>query len=177
MNAVSNPEDALLRSVMVAAATKDPQRSLPEDDRTEITWNLPGFTGDVRVGTVFGDLPIKALRLRDEIRTALGTIARVQWIDKVHLDEEFLHKHPSAHPVRILANTFAAGKPMQEMLISPRQEICLDAHVATKFVQAVDLCRQSRAFRVRTAGLTYYRFHCGDPVSVRVEGVWVRVGR
>lgn len=140
-----------------------------------VEWNLSGFAGTARVGTVFGDLPIQALRLRDEIRTAAGTIARVQWIDKVHLDEDFLRKHPSACPVGIRPNTFGNGRPMQELLISPRQEVCMDAHVASRFLPAVDLCTQSRAHRVYSTGLTYYRFHCGETVSVRVEGVWVRI--
>ena len=140
-----------------------------------VDWNLPGFGGRVRVATAFGDLPVEALRLRDEVRTSTGKIVRVQWIDKLHLDEDFLAKHPSAQAIRIPANAFGVGKPAQEMVVSPRQEVCADAHVATNFRSARDLCAQSKAFRVTVPGLTYYRFHCGDPVMVKVEGVWVRV--
>ncbi len=160
---------------MVAVAPAEAVSPSSRDETGDVDWNLSGFAGTARVGTVFGDLPIQALRLRDEIRTAAGTIARVQWIDKVHLDEDFLRKHPSACPVGIRPNTFGNGRPMQELLISPRQEVCMDAHVASRFLPAVDLCTQSRAHRVYTSGLTYYRFHCGETVSVRVEGVWVRI--
>jgi hypothetical protein len=148
-----------------------PQRIEPE----VIDWNLPGFGGKARVGTAFGDLPIEALRLRDDIRTFTGSIARVQWVDKIHLDADFLRKHPSALPIRIAANSLGPGKPMQDLIVSPRQEVCPDAHVASSFLQASDLRPRFDVHRVQTAGLTYYRFHCGEPVVVRMEGVWVRI--
>ena len=64
---------------------------------------------------------------------------------------------------------------MKDMLVAPRQELCTDPHVATRFQTALDLYAQARAHRVQSNGLTYYRFHCGEPVFVRAEGVWVRV--
>ncbi len=140
-----------------------------------IIWNLPGFCGAARVGTAFGDLPIEALRLRDEIRTSAGSMVRVKWIDKVHLDAGFINKHPDCHPIRIAANSLGRGRPMKDMLVAPRQELCVDPHVATRFQTALDLYAQARAHRIQSSGLTYYRFHCGEPVCVRVEGVWVRV--
>ncbi len=146
-----------------------------EETAEPVIWNLPGFLGSARVSTSFGDLPIEALRLRDNLRTALGAIAPVKWIDKLHLDEDFLTKHPGAQPVRISANTFGPGRPARDLTVSPVQTVCLDPHVPTRFVQASDLCAQGRARRVITTGLTYYRFNCGNPVTIRVEGTLVRV--
>jgi hypothetical protein len=168
-------DEAILRSV---AATPSPalQRiASHREEETQVQWNLPGFGGKVRVGTAFGDLPIEALRLRDELRTLSGRIARVEWIDKIHLDENFIAKHPSARPVRIAANAFGAGKPMWDLVVSPAQSVCPEAHAATRFLAASDLNPAFGASRVQSAGLTYYRFHCGEPVVVRVEGVWVKV--
>ena len=145
-----------------------------DNEPETIDWNIPGFLGRVRVGTAFGDLPIEALRLRDEIRTSSGRLARVQWIDKLHLDDDFLSKHPSAQPIRIPANAFGTGRPMKDLTVSPRQEVSPDVHVASGFKSAVDLCSRTRAHRVLTTGVTYYRFHCGEPVAVCVEGMWVR---
>lgn len=176
MEALSIYEDTIFRAIRSATSSCDEALSEAKDEPREVDWNLPGFAGELRVGTVFGDLPIQALRLRDELRTASGALARVQSIDKFHLDEDFLRKHPSAHPVRVRANAFGTGTPMRDMLVSPRQEICPDPHVFSRHQQAIDLCKQSRAHRVQTAGLTYFRFHCGSTVTIRVEGVWVRVG-
>jgi hypothetical protein len=159
----------------VVAGSANAAAHAPARKAEPVTWNLPGFGGKVRIGTVFGDLPIEALRVRDEVRTNTGKIARVQWIDKICLDDDFLYHHPSAVPTCIAAGAFGAGKPMGEMVVSPRQEVCPESHVATRFLCADELGARFNALRARPTGLTYYRFHCGEPVVVRAEGVWVRV--
>lgn len=173
MNSLSSSVKELLHSVTTSVSSAERDEGC--DENRPVEWNLPGFMGGVRVSTSFGDLPIEALRIRDEIRTASGVFARVQWIDKLHLDADFMRKHPSAQPIIIPADSFGIGRPMKDITVSPRQQVCADAHVAAHFQSAADLCRMSRAYRLQTLGLTYYRFHCGGPAAVRVEGVWVRV--
>lgn len=173
MNVVSSSLERMLLAGTTSVSSAERDEGC--DENRPVEWTLPGFTDGVRVSTSFGDLPIEAMRIRDEIRTASGVFARVQWIDKLHLDADFLRKHPSAQPVIIPADSFGIGRPMKEMTVSPHQQVCPDAHVAAHFQSAVDLCLMSRAYRLQTLGLTYYRFHCGDPATVRVEGVWVRV--
>ncbi len=168
-------DDDILKSVLVSASLSQSRIASHKEETAAIEWNLPGFGGKARVGTAFGDLPIEALRLRDEIRTISGSVVRVKWIDKVHLDASFICRHPSAIPVSIAANAFGVGKPMREMIVSPRQEVCSEAHVATRFMPADDLRPRYDVHKVQTAGVTYYRFHCGEPVIVRVEGVWVKI--
>ena len=173
MSVVSTVAKASMQSVTTAVPSAEPEDECNED--RPVDWNLPGFTGRVRVSTVFGDLPIEALRVRDQIRTSSGEFARVQWIDKLHIDADFLRKHPSAQPVVIPADSFGVGRPLKDMAVSPRQQVCADAHVPTHFRPAANFCLIARAHRMQTTGLTYYRFHCGAPVTVRVEGVFVRV--
>ena len=156
----------------MAAMPADATADAPASDAACRDWNLTGFAGQVRVGTAFGDLPIEALRLRDEIRTSTGSIARVQWVDKVHLDADFVSRHASSQPILICANAFGPGRPMKDMVVSPRQELSRNAHVAANFREASTQCG---VCRMKTEGLTYYRFHCGPLVAVRVEGVWARV--
>jgi hypothetical protein len=168
-------DDSILHSVMAAVSQIQPTDIFPEKETSSVDWNLPGFGGKVRVGTTFGDLPIEALRLRDTIRTINGGTVRVQWIDKVHLDDDFVFNHPSARPIRIAPNAFGAGKPMHEMIVSPAQELCADAHMALRFRLAKGLSSHFNAHKLPSAGLTYYRFHCGEPVVVQMEGVWVKV--
>ena len=163
----------IVQSLMAALAPGREDRD--EANSPDVKWNLPGFLGSARVSTAFGELPIQALRIRDEILTASGAIARVQWIDKLHLDEEYLALHPSARPVRIPANGLAQGIPLNEVTVSPEQLLSVDAHAASRFLPASELCNRARAHRVQPSGLTYYRFHCGYPVNVRVEGMLVRV--
>jgi hypothetical protein len=151
-------------------------RAPPERARYKVTdWYLPGFVGKARVGTVFGDLPIEALRPRDELRTYSGAMTKVEMVDKIHLDEDFIRHHPRALPIRIPANAFGPGKPMQDLFVSPGQEICPDLHVASSFYKARDLPGRFTMDLSQSTGLTYYRFHCGQPAIVRVEGVWIKV--
>lgn len=152
------------------ARTDEPAQAEPR-----LAWYLPGMMGKARVSTVFGDLPVEALRVRDDLRTYSGASARVEVVDRIHLDQDFLRKQPSALPIRIPANAFGPGRPAQDMLISPGQEICPDAHVATTFIKVNDLRTRFNPDLAQATGLTYVRFHCGAPAIVRIDGLWVRV--
>lgn len=175
MSVFTNFETAIMQSV-IAAVPPDQSVVPPRVEcKDGVVWNLSGFDGRARVGTTFGDLPIAALRVRDELRTASGKTVRVQWTDKLHLDADFLTKHPSANPISFPANSLSFGRPMQDLVISPQQQISPEAHVATHFKTAIELCSRAKAQQLKSTGLTYYRFHCGEPVTVRVEGVWVRI--
>lgn len=161
-----------MRRALVDAVLPSPLR---RPDSQTIDWYLPGFLEKARVGTTFGDLPVDALRVRDELRTYSGSTAQVQMIDRIHLDGDFIRSNPRALPIRIPANSFGPGKPAQDLLVSPGQEICPNVHVAAAFVTAEDLRDRFAMDLSRATGLTYFRFHCGAPAIVRVEGIWVRV--
>jgi Hint domain len=152
------------------------RRPAPERTQYKITdWYLPGFTGKARVSTTFGELPIEALRRGDDLRTYSGATVKVQMVDKIHLDEDFIRHHPRALPIRIPANSFGPGKPTNDLFVSPGQEICPDLHIASTFYKARDLPGSFTLDLSQSTGLTYYRFHCGQPTIVRVEGTWIRV--
>lgn len=140
-----------------------------------VDWYLPGFVGKERISTVFGELPIEALRRWDDVRTYSGATAKVQKVDRIHLDQDFIRMNAGALPIRIPANAFGPGKPKQDLLVSPGQEVCPDGHVASHFSMARDLRGRFTLDLTHSTGLTYYRFHCGEPTIVRVEGIWVRV--
>lgn len=152
------------------------KRAAPERSQYKTAeWYLPGFLGKARIATTFGDLPIEALRPRDDLRTYSGAIVKVEKVDKIHLDEDFIRHHPRALPIRIPADSFGPGKPMNDLLASPGQEICPDLHVASVFYKARNLPGNFTLDLSQSTGLTYYRFHCGQPAIVRVEGTWIRV--
>jgi hypothetical protein len=152
------------------------KRATPERSRYKTAdWYLPGFVGKARVGTTFGDLPIEALRPRDDLPTYAGATVKVAAVDRIHLDEDFIRHHPRALPIRIPADAFGPGRPMNDMLISPGQEICPDIHIASAFYKARNLPGNFTLDLSQSMGLTYHRFHCGQPAMVRVEGVWIRV--
>jgi hypothetical protein len=163
------------RRVRDALLAKMPTSVSEKQEPATLDWHLPGFGGKARISTTFGELPIEALRVRDDLRTYHGTTATVQMVDKIHLDEGFIRKHQSALPIRVPANAFGPGRPMQDLILSPGQEICPDAHIASHFLKARELRARFGSDLTQSSGLTYFRFHCGEATVVRVEGAWIRV--
>lgn len=176
MGVYTNFETAIMQSVMASVASAQTVVSLPFANFLAVEHNLSGFIGQARVATAFGEVAIEALRVGDDVRTFSGQMARVRKIDKVNFDDDVMSLCPNVHPIRISANTFGPGRPMKDMTVLPEQEIGVDAHVATNFRTANELCSQARAHREKTTGHTYYRIRCDEIVTARVEGVWVRFG-
>lgn len=140
-----------------------------------VDWYLPGFARGAQVLTVFGALPVEGLRPRDEVRTYSGTSATIKVVDKVHLDQVFLSRNAGALPIRIPAGALGAGRPSDDLLVSPGQEVCLNAHIASQFQRANSLSSRFRMDLTHSTGLTYFRFHFGIPTIIQVSRVWVRV--
>ncbi len=139
-------------------------------------WSLPGFGRKTRIRTAFGELPVEALRLRDEVRTGSGRIVRVVWIDAVRLDTDYLQRNPEAQPVLIRENGFDHGKPMRDMLVSPRQELSYGlGDFEYRFAMASALTGRPNVLRKPEFCMTYFMFHCGEPAVIYAEGVPVLV--
>ncbi|MCW3779997.1 Hint domain-containing protein [Defluviimonas salinarum] len=142
--------------------------------REPILWTLPGFCRNARVATDFGDLPIEALRRRDPLRTVQGSLAHVAWVDRIHLDEEFLRANPDALPVLIPAGALGPGRPRSDLRVSPHQKINAGTgEFRPDFRMARDLTDRPGIMRSPETLVTYHVFHCGAPVSVLIEGIGV----
>ncbi|WP_171054032.1 Hint domain-containing protein [Arenibacterium halophilum] len=171
-------EDALLASVMAksAAPTRDETRAA--SDRTApVKWTLPGFDGKCRIATIFGDLPIEALRRRDKVKTITGAYREILWIDKIRLDADFMARHHAAHPVHIRAKAIGGTYPARTMLVSPGQMIW-SPNVSGQFT-AVPAARLVGLPGVQTlprGDITYYRFHTGNDEKISIDGAWFCVG-
>ena len=78
-----------------------------------------------------------------------------------------------ALPVMIRAKALGGIGPAKNMLVSPGQTVWVpkvsDGYRATL---AGELDGQPNIMRPRRPELTYYRFHCGSPEKVCVEGSW-----
>mgnify|MGYP001319170770 CR=1 FL=1 len=169
-------DEQLLENVMLKLGLTDepPKRLSPS--RKANSWALPGFSGKARVTTSFGDLPIEALRLRDPVKTRSGKFLEVKWIDKLQLDAQFLALHPEANPILIPECAFGRMTPSSDVLISPAQTLRLPRQASDmKPKPAQSLVWRSNVARKPQRGFTYYLFHCGEPASVCIEGLWFDV--
>lgn len=164
------PAPTVPRSLPQPVRRVRPQRAEP------VRWALPGLCDNVRVTTSFGDLPVQALRKRDPLRTPAGTLASVEWVDRIHLDEEFLDQNPDARPVRIPAGAFGNGRPERDLVVSPQQYVNVSPSAyAQDFRRARDLTDRPGIVRAPVAMVSYHLFHCGAPALVMAEGVCLRV--
>ncbi len=168
----------LLASVLrQVGPTQTPPRSTgAARPSAAISWTLPGFERRCRVSTIFGELPIHALRRRDKVRTRSGAFRDVQWIDEIRLDADFLARHPEGYPVQLRCSVLAPGLPARNMLVSPAQVVCTDGLIgAHKTGPAAEFQSHPGIFRAPQAEITYFRFHCGEPVIVCIDGAWFSV--
>jgi hypothetical protein len=157
-----------------------PAKSPPRKQETKVAaspkdeWSLPGFFGKSKVQTSFGNLPIEALRCRDQLKTITGGYVRVEWVDQLKLDMRFLKLHPEAQPVYIPKNTIGPAMPNQNMLVSPAQSLRTSGRIGDDALHlALALTGRPHISRMPHTGFTYYMFHCGAPAVVNVDGVWV----
>lgn len=148
-------------------------RHLRAEPSAPVSWTLPGFEGECRVTTNFGELPIKALRRRDMIKTISGAYKEVKKVDAFRLDADFMARHPAANPVMIRARSIGGSLPTKNMLVSPGQKLWLSRAGAASIARTAEELEGSPGVqRMRRSDIVYYRFHCGSEEKVCVEGAW-----
>lgn len=167
----TSTDDEVLRNVLndvqdLGVSTKTSARAQNKD-----IWSLPGFTGKSRVSTSFGELPIEALRRRDNLLTLDGRFLPVERIDQVLLDEGFLRRHPEARPVLIRSRSMGRGTPSTDIWVS-RQQRVQDPNSPRETKKVIDLSGPPHMMPDLKDSVTYYLFDCGKPAMVRVEHVW-----
>lgn len=154
-------------------------RPLPEAGEIAPTagkWTLGGFGPMTRISTSFGDVHAQTLRVRDMIRTQNGNLKPVQWLDRVMLDQAFINRVSDATAIMIRAGALGQGLPKHDVVVSPQQEIGIGAHGAgIKYQRASTLLGRPGVIHKPEEIMTYTMFHCGEPVCVKMEGLWARV--
>lgn len=146
----------------------------PEAATVRGLWSLPGFGPMLRIVTSFGPVPAQALRQRDLVRTRTGEFRKIEWVDRMVLDEGFLKSVPSALPILIRAGALGGGLPANDIVVSPEQTLCIAGPGMTpRHVVARELLTRPGVMRKPEQIFTYTRFHCGDPVEVQAEGLWL----
>ncbi|MDJ0626679.1 MAG: Hint domain-containing protein [Rhodobacter sp.] len=166
----ADADDAILANVLSELEAFD-LAPVEQDSQAHGAWCMPGFTGKSRVATSFGDLPIEALRLRDTLRTISGSFLPVKFLDKVHLENEFLSQVPEAKPVWVRANALGKGMPNKDLMISRHQRVNL-SHTPQNAKTIEQLLSRLALPAAAQDTVTYYLFHCGEPAMVQVDGIW-----
>ncbi len=162
----------------LGARARDPEHAREGAQRPDALpgrgqWALPGFGPMLRIVTSFGPVPAQALRKRDLVRTRSGEFRKIEWVDRMVLDEGFLQTVPSALPILIRAGALGPSLPTGDIVVSPEQQIGIASPGAPpRYVAARELLSRPGVLRKPEQIFTYTRFHCGDPVEVQAEGLW-----
>ena len=143
----------------------------------EKLWNFSGIGPKSRILTSFGHVPMEALRRRDPVRTFEGRYLEVEHVDEIRLDRRFLIMHPEAQPIMIPRHSLGAGAPSVDMFVSGSQKMRMtDRANRVRGVKAEEMIGRAGIMRKSHGYFTYYTFHCGEPCTVQIDGVWCHVG-
>lgn len=168
-------ESQLLRSVAELVRPRKGPLDIETDAQSE-AWRMPGFSGECKVLTSFGALPISALRRNDPLKTQDGRYMKVTWVDKIMLDHEFLEAHPEAQPVRLAHGAIGRGLPERDMLVSPAQSVQVAAHHGRPTFRTASAAMGAHSItRGTTSSVTYYLFGLQDACAVNVDGIWCQL--
>lgn len=138
-----------------------------------VTWSLPGFGPMARIATTIGQVHAQALRARDTVVAATGQLLDVLSVDRIRLDRDFLDHSPDAQPIRIGAGSLGRDLPLTDVLVSPDQPVGI---TRDRFVKARDLLGIRGVSRASEEMMVYTTFRCAHPVTVKMEGLWARIG-
>jgi len=137
-------------------------------------WPLPGLAPMTRIRTSFGDVHAIALRKGDEVLLRSGQYAKIQWLNRIKLDEAYLKIKPDANPVRVAMGALGRGLPTSDIMLSPRQVICADgSNVIEHSRDAFTLISRPGVRQIAETGLAYTMFHVGAPADVYCEGIYL----
>ena len=146
--------------------------SKPRAVTNPVNWDIPGFLGKTRIRTSLGELPIGSLRVNDSVQTTSGRTLRIRRIDHINLDPNFLHCHPEAQPVNIMANAFGRGLPERDLVVSAGQELAfMMGALPRRLMKAGEISGNSSVVRAAHGALTYHVIEMDQPAYVFAEGV------
>lgn len=166
--------DEMLRETAARAQSRLREKAAEQQGNLEL-WPLPGLAPMTRVRTSFGDVHSIALRKGDEVLLKSGEYRKIQWINRIMLDQHILNLKPDSNPVLLAAGSLGAGVPAHDIMVSPRQVFCADERSGlAKPREASMLVSRAGVRRYRETGLTYTMFHVGETADVYCEGLYLR---
>lgn len=150
--------------------------SKPRAVLRQAKWDIPGFLGKTLIGTNSGEVPVRSLRVDDKVQTTSGHTLRIGHIDRINLDPNFLHCHPEAQPIHIMANAFDRGLPERNLLVSAGQELAFTIGGGPiRRAKAGDIEGNASVERAVHGALTYYILELERPAYIFAEGVAVLI--
>lgn len=147
-----------------------------EDDDTIVAATdlvaLRAFGVDTKIETAKGPKSASQLIEGDRIRAKTGELVEIDWIETIHLDADFLERHPGMRPVLFCLDDLGSGSPKRNTIMSPAQMIWSDSE---GYRSASQLSKHPSVFRSSAISVSYIAFTCRKPTVVNADGLWVSV--
>ena len=96
------------------------------------TLTPPCFTRGTMIRTPTGDVPVEALACGDLVETADHGPQPVALVVSVVLNAAKLACQPALRPIRIRAGALGAGRPQQDLLVSPQHRMLVRSRIAMR---------------------------------------------
>ena len=163
------------------ASTAPPQKAAPAGqqvapaEQPEATAVNPkritGFGPMSRVTTSFGEVHAHVLRKGDMVRTTLGHFKRIEHVDCIRFDEEFVRRHPGVLPIKLRKGALGQGMPKVDMMLAPYQKVRVGrARSAMPMVDAIKLLDRPFVERATENQITYTIIRLDGPAEILCEG-------
>ena len=161
----------LLRRRFEAALTEiDTGLTVAEARTLAFIWRNPGQRQAALAERMFVE-PMTLVGYLDSLEKA-GLVVRT--VDPTDRRAKLITLTDEADPILIRAKSLGQGYPSKDMLVSPAQTVWVPSQ--SKGWVGVTAMRLAHSrpniHSIHRTELTYYRFHCGEPETVCVEGGW-----
>ncbi len=138
--------------------------------------NLVGLGPMTPVCTALGSFPAQTLRVGDRLLVKGGGYRRIQKIDRICFDEDFLNTHPGALPVVIRAGAFGLKMPAGDVVLAPCQKLDpAQPFLRAGHERAIDTLTRVHVFRRPETQISYTVLSLGLPAFICCSGIWVRI--
>ncbi|GGE45388.1 Hint domain-containing protein [Actibacterium pelagium] len=137
------------------------------------------FTPEALIQTVTGLRPASLLKIGDLVQTRDNGMQEIRWIGQRHLGPQVLQQSPKLRPVMIRKDSFGAGVPDRDLLVSPQHRLLIDDWRADflfdepeVLVSAISLIDDTRVTRPRTEQVDYVHFLFDRHEVVLSNNMW-----
>jgi len=135
-----------------------------------------GLAPMARVTTSFGEVYAQALRKGDMVRTTNGHFLRIEHVDRIRFDEDFIRRYPAVLPVKMHKNSLGPGLPKVDTMLAPYQMVRPGMpRVTTQLAPAIELLARPFVNRGTENQITYTVIRLEKPAEIYCEGLAIPV--
>lgn len=135
----------------------------------------PCFTPGTQIATAKGWQAVETLRRGDRVVTRDNGLRRIAWIGRRDLSYSDLQEVPTLRPVLVRKGAFGFGSPSQDMLVSPKHRLLVEAEhpVREEVLIAAEQLIDGRAIRMASVlGVSYLHILLEAHEVILANGAW-----